>query len=459
MVATLTNEFAPATEPIPMIMERPRWRDTFSSLRIRNYRLYVLSQIISNTAVWMQRIAVDWLVLELTGSVALVGITVALQFGPILLFGAWGGVIADQYAKRTLLISVQSIVAALCAGLATLTILGVVEVWHVLLTAFLLGTAAAIDGPARSAFITEMVGNSRLRNAISVNASIFHFGGLLGPALSGILIVLVGSGWSIGVNALSGLVVVGALLAMRPSELRHSPRLASSKGQIRAALRYAAAKPAILWTLVTLSFVSTFGMSLPVLLTAMANDVHGTGAAGYGFYSSLAAVGAFLGAILSTRRTGLRLRTIVAAAIVFGFITALAGLAPFIGVFLVALVGIGLSRLLFATAAESMTQLSSNTSIRGRVMALYIMVLLGGQAVGGPIMGWIAEARGAQTALVVAGLVPAIAGIVIAAALARSGQLTLRVDLKKPRTPVTIVRRTRPRIAPRRQRKSRVDGS
>lgn len=425
-----------------MIMDRPRWRDTFSSLRIRNYRLYVLSQIVSNTAVWMQRIAIDWLVLELTGNVAMVGITVALQFGPILLFGAWGGVIADRYAKRTLLISMQSTVAVICGALGALTILGVVEVWHVFFSAFLLGTAAAVDGPARSAFITEMVGNSRLRNAISVNASIFHFGGLLGPALSGLLIVVVGSGWSIGINALAGAVVVGALLAMRSSELRHSPRALRGSGQIRAALRYAASKPAIFWTLVTLFFVSTFGMSLPVLLTAMANDVYETGATGYGLYSSLAAVGAFIGAILSTRRTTLRLRTIVSGAILYGLITAAAGFAPFAVIFFAALVGIGLSRLLFAMAAESMTQLSSNTGIRGRVMSLYIMVLLGGQAIGGPLMGWIAEEWGARTALAVAGLVPALAGLVIAATLARTGQLTLRVDLRTPRAPVRIVNRS-----------------
>ncbi|MBC7724808.1 MAG: MFS transporter [Burkholderiaceae bacterium] len=440
-VATITDNIPPATEPIPTIMERPRWRDTFSSLRIRNYRLYVLSQVVANTAVWMQRIAIDWLVLELTGNVTMVGITVALQFGPILLFGAWGGVVADRFPKRTILITVQAIVAVLCAVLAALTLTGGVEVWHVFVIAFVLGTAAAIDGPARAAFITEMVGHSRLRNAISVNASIFHFGGMLGPAISGFLIVIVGSGWSIGANSLAGIVVLAALIAMRPAELRPAPRLTNSSGQIRAALAYAASKPAIFWTLVTLAFVSTFGMSLPVLLTAMANDVFGTGAKGYGLYSSLAAVGAFLGAILSTRRTALRLRTIVGGAFVFGIVTAVAGAVPVAGVFLVALVGIGLSRLLFATAAESMTQLSSNVGIRGRVMSLYIMVLLGGQAIGGPIMGWIAEEAGARTALMVAGLVPAIAATAIAATLARTGQLRIAVNLRSPRAPLRIVPR------------------
>ncbi|MFP7832777.1 MFS transporter [Marisediminicola sp. LYQ134] len=455
-MATIIDSEFPATEPIPTISTRPRWRDTFSSLAIRNYRLYVFSQVVSNTTVWMQRIAIDWLVLELTGNVALVGVVVALQFSPILFFGAWGGVIADRYSKRRLLITVQSIVAVLCAALAALTITGVVSVWHVFVIAFVLGMASAVDGPARAAFVTEMVGNAHVRNAISVNASIFHLGGLVGPALSGLLIVAVGSGWSIGINAVATVMVVCALAAMRASELRPAPRSRRSGGQIRQALRYAASKPPILWSLVTLSFVSTFGMSLPVLLTGMANDVYETGATGYGLYNSLAAVGALTGAVLSTRRTTLRLRGIVLGAIVFGLVTTVAGFAPSVGVFFVALVGIGLTRLLFATSAESMTQLSSNVGIRGRVMSLYIMVLLGGQAIGGPVMGWIAETWGAQTGFAVAGIVPTIAGIVIAVILARSGQLKLRVDLWSAGPPISIVKRAvRRRPADARPRRGR----
>ena len=441
---TASLDFAPPTEPIPQIMDRPLWRDTFSSLRIRNYRLYVSSQIVANTAAWMQRIAVDWLVLELTGSVTLVGITLALQFGPILMFGAWGGVMADRYPKRTILISTASVSVIVCALLAALTISGVVEVWHVLVAAFVLGVATAIEGPARSAFVTEMVGTARLRNAISVNASIFHLGGLIGPALSGILIALVGSGISIGVNALAGLVVMGTLVAMRQSELRPSPRQPRSSGQVRAAVRYARSKPTILFSLITLAFVATFGMTLPVLLAGMAADVYDTGSAGYGLYSSLAAIGAFVGAIYSTQRTSLRLRSIVLGAVVFGLTMTVASVAPVESVFFVALIAVGFSRLMFAMAAESMTQLSTNLGIRGRVMSLYIMVLLGGQAVGGPLMGWIGEEWGIRTAFFIAGIVPAIAGLVLAVVLARMGKLTLKVDLRSIRAPLSIVHRHRP---------------
>ncbi|MEY2847473.1 MAG: hypothetical protein RI885_138, partial [Actinomycetota bacterium] len=427
----LQTDFSPATEPIPTLLARPRWRDTFDSLRIRNYRLYVVSQIVSTTATWMQRIAVDWLVLELTGDTALVGLAVAVQFAPILLFGAYGGVVADRASKRAVLIGTQIAAAVLCSALAALVLLDVVVVWQVFAVAVALGLASALEGPARAAFVSEMVGTSRLRNAIGVNATIFHLGGLTGPALSGMLIVLVGSGWSILINGASAVVVLVALLCMRPSELRPSPRQPRARGQIRAAIRYAATKPAIVWTLVTLAFVSTFGMTLPVLLTAMADDVYRSGATGYGLYSSLAALGALAGAILSTRRTVVRLRTIVTAAIVYGIVTAVAGLTSSVAVFAVALVGIGLSRLLFATAAESMTQLSSNLGIRGRVMSLYITVLLGGQAVGGVLMGWIAETWGARTAFTLAGVVPAFAAITIAILLARVGRARRRLQTQR----------------------------
>ncbi|MDQ1598243.1 MAG: hypothetical protein QOI70_1667, partial [Microbacteriaceae bacterium] len=202
------STISPPTEPIPVLIERPRWRDTFDSLRVFNYRLYVISQVIANTSGWMQKIATDWLVNELTHNIALVGVTVFLQFAPVLVFGVWGGVIADRVDKRRLMMTTQSITAVLCALLALLTLFGVVMVWQVWGVALLLGMVAVVEGPARSAFVNEMVGHRRLRNAISLNASIFHLGGLLGPAISGVLIVVVGSGWSIGVNAVAAVLVV-----------------------------------------------------------------------------------------------------------------------------------------------------------------------------------------------------------------------------------------------------------
>jgi MFS family permease len=425
-----------------VLLERPRWRDTFDSLRVFNYRLYVISQIIANTSGWMQKIATDWLVNELTHNIALVGVTVFLQFAPVLLFGVWGGVIADRVDKRRLMMTTQSVTALLCAGLGVLTLLGIVAVWQVWGVAFLLGLVAVAEGPARSAFVNEMVGHRRLRNAISLNASIFHLGGLIGPAISGVLIAVVGSGWSISVNAVAAVVVVVSLASMRVRELLPSPRAERSKGQIREGLSYVISKPTIFWSMVMLAFVSTFGMTLPVLLVSFADTVYRTGATGYGLYSSAAAVGALTGAVLSTRRMNVRLRTIMFAAGLFGVALILAGSVSWEPLFLIFLVSIGVSRLLFATGAESIVQLSTNRTIRGRVMSLYSMVMLGGQAIGGPLSGAIADRFGVHVAMMVAGIVPALAAIVIGLVLARSGKLALRIQLRRRRGPFVIVRRT-----------------
>jgi MFS family permease len=434
------------TQPIPIIEGRPRWRDTFVALRAHNYRLYVVSQLFANTGGWMARIAVDWLVLELTGNVALVGLTVTLQFAPTLLLGAWGGVISDRFRRRGVLIICQSIGAVANGMLAVLVLLGRVEVWHVFLVAALTGASMAIDNPSRSAFVGEMVGSGRLRNAINLNAAIFHLGGLIGPAISGVLIVLIGSGWSIAINAATGVVAVVALLLMRRSELLPTPKAAPQRGQIREALRYIKSKPTIFWPMVLLAFNAVFGMSLPVLFTSAANDTYHTGAVGYGLYSSLAALGAFAGAMLSSLRRNVQLRGLVVAVIAYGSVTAFAGIAPLYVLFLASLSGIGIARLLFGTAAESITQLSTNQAIRGRVMSFYIMVMVGGQAIGGVVMGWIAEHLGSSVAFVVAGAVPALAGLTVAAILAHRHQLRIAFSLRTPRRMVRIVKRTRPEV-------------
>ncbi len=445
-MTTESPAISPATEPIPVLLQRPRWRDTFDSLRVFNYRLYVISQIIANTSGWMQKIATDWLVNELTHNVALVGVTVFLQFAPVLVFGVWGGVIADRVDKRRLMMTTQAVTVLLCASLGVVTLLGIVTVWEVWATAFLLGLVAVVEGPARSAFVNEMVGHRRLRNAISLNASIFHLGGLLGPAISGVLIALVGSGWSISVNAVAATLVVISLACMRVRELLPSPRAERTKGQIREGLSYVLSKPTIFWPMVMLAFVSTFGMTLPVLLVSFADHVYMTGATGYGLYSSAAAVGALSGAVLSTRRMNVRLRTIMFAAGVFGVALILAGLAPWEPLFLVFLVSIGISRLLFATGAESIVQLSTNRSIRGRVMSIYSMVMLGGQALGGPISGAVADRFGVHVAMTIAGAVPALAAVVIAIVLARSGNLALKIRLSGRQRLVQIVSRRAPAV-------------
>ncbi|MBH0024567.1 MFS transporter [Salinibacterium sp. SWN248] len=435
----MPSETSPATVPISAVMQRPLWRDTFSSLRLHNYRLYVIAQFIAYTAAWVQRIAVDWLVLELTGNVALVGLTIAIQFTPTIILGAYAGVIADRFDKRATLMVAQSIIGMLSLALAIITIMGVAQLWLVYLLVLLMGIIQVFDNPARAVFVNELVGPRHLRNAISLNASIFHSGAFLGPALSGALIVAAGSGWAIGINAVAVVIGVIILASMRKNELLIAPRAPESKGQIREAIRYIRAKPTLFWTMVMVFVVAVFGMPMPTLLAAMANTVYDTGASGYGLYNSLAAIGALLGALASARRASLRLRTIIFGAVLYGAMMMLAGIVPIYGMFLGVLIGIGLSRLLLMTAAETMVQLSSNLVIRGRVMAFWVMVILGGQAVGGPLMGTIAELWGAKLAFVIAGGVPAAVAIGIAIVLARSGRLTVKVAPRRAGRWVAIV--------------------
>ncbi|HEV7564634.1 MAG TPA: MFS transporter, partial [Microbacteriaceae bacterium] len=204
---------------MPVLSVRPPWRETLISFRVRNYRLFTTSNLLAMTAVWMQRIAMDWLVLQLSGSVAAVGVTVAMQFAPMLLFGLMGGVIADRYPKRMLLIVSQSASAVLAAGLAVLTLTGAAQVWHLWVISFVLGLVTVIDNPARQVFVNELVGPRYLRNAISLNSSVFQLGGLIGPAVGGILITAVGAGWAFAINALACTVVAVTLSMLRPSEL------------------------------------------------------------------------------------------------------------------------------------------------------------------------------------------------------------------------------------------------
>lgn len=434
------------TAPIAIQPGRTSGRDVLAVLRVRNFRLSVTSVFFSSVAMWMARVAVDWLMLELTGNLALVGLAVTLQFGPTLLLGAFAGVIADRFPRRTIVILTQIVAFGGSATLGLLAILGAAEVWHVYLVAAISGIAGALEGPARSALLGQIVDPPRMRTAVSINASVFHIGGLIGPAISGVLIGIVGSGWSIAGAALATLVSVLAFSLFRTRELSPIVRPAEGAGGVRVALRYIGRKPTILWPMVLLAFVATFGMTLPVLFTAAASDSgFGTGSEGYGLYTSLAAVGAIGGAVLSTRRRSVRLRSIALLTAAYGLAIVVGGLLPIYGVFLAGIVGLGVARLLFATGAESMVQLSTNPSIRGRVMAIYLVILMGGQAAGGVIVGGIAEELGMHAAFAVAGGVPLLAAVVVAIILARRHQLTIKVNLRDFRRVVRIVKRPRPK--------------
>ncbi|WUH93047.1 MFS transporter [Streptomyces sp. NBC_00433] len=405
---------------------------TFSALKIRNYRLFATGAVVSNTGTWMSRIAQDWLVLSITGSSFAVGITTALQFLPMLLFGLYGGVIADRYPKRQILLGTQAALGVLGLLLAGLTLGGVVQVWHVYTIAFLLGMVTVVDNPTRQTFVVEMVGPSVMRNAVSLNAANFQAARLVGPAVAGVLITAVGSGWAFLINGLSFIAPLTGLLLMRTADLHkveRAPR--GGKGQLREGLHYVAGKPELIWPIVLVGFIGTFGFNFPIWLSAFANKVFDSGAGTYGLLNTLMAAGSLLGALLAARRSRTRLRMLVAAAAVFGLLEGAAALAPAFWLFAALLVPIGIFGLTFNTTANATVQLATEPVMRGRVMSLYMMVFVGGTPIGGPVMGWVTDTYGARVGFLSGGLISAAAAVAVGLVLARAAGLRPRVDLRR----------------------------
>ena len=401
----------------------------FSSLRIRNYRYYFAGQVVSNTGTWMQRIAQDWLVLSLTGSPFAVGITTAMQFLPMLLFGLWGGVLADRLPKRRLLIATQGAMGLLAVGLAALTITGTVTPVAVYLFALLLGLVTVVDNQTRQAFVSEMVPAKDLANAVSLNAANFQTARLVGPAVAGALIAAVGSGWAFALNALSFAAVIGGLLAMRSSELRPVERIARERGQLREGLRYVRERPELLWPMVLAGFIGTFGFNFPTLLAGFARDTFHVGAGAYGLLNTAMAVGSLTGALLAARRGAPRLRRLVFAALAFGALEIMAAFAPGYWTFALLLTLIGVFGLTFNTSVNSALQLGTDPEMRGRVMGLLVLVFTGGTPIGAPLVGWITAEYGPRLGLLACGLVSAAAAGVVALVLGRISGLRLRLDL------------------------------
>jgi MFS family permease len=408
---------AEAEIPCPPIPESPR-STTFSSLRTRNFRLFATGQLFSNTGSWVQRIAQDWLVLTLTGSAAAVGITTALQFLPTVLFGLLGGLIADRYPKRRILLATQIGMSTMAATLACLTLTHQVAVWHVYFIAFGLGIVTAIDNPTRQSFVNEMVGHDHLRNAISINSSVFQLGGLIGPAISGVLIGAVGPGYAFAINAVSYTAPFVALSMMRDSELIMMPRATRQPGQLRAGLRYVAGRPDLLWPTVLVGVFGLFTANLPVTLAAYAKSVFHSGPAGYGMLSVIVSLGAFSGALVSTRLPRARLRRLLLFGTVLAALDMLAAAAPGELSLCVLLFFVGAATLLLLTSANSTVQTAAHDTLRGRVMSVYLLVFVGSAAIGGPLLGAADEHFGPRIGMLLAGVVPAIAIVFIATKLA-----------------------------------------
>ncbi|MGW6459941.1 MFS transporter [Streptomyces sp. NPDC055078] len=420
---------APAPAPTTM----------FSSLKIRNYRLFATGQVVSNTGTWMQRIAQDWLVLTLTGSASAVGITIALQFLPMLLFGLYGGVLADRLPKRPLLLATQIAMGMTGLALAVLTLTGQVEVWHVYLTAFLLGLVTVVDNPARQTFVSEMVGPDQLANAVSLNSANFQSARLVGPAVAGVLITAVGSGYAFLFNGLSFIAPIASLLLMRTSELHRSERTPRGKGQLREGLRYVSTHPELIWPIVLVGFVGTFGFNFPIWLSAFVHDVYDSGASTYGLLNTLMAIGSLVGALLAARRGASRLRLMVGAAVLFGLLEIVTAFAPSFWLFAVLLVPIGMFGLTVNVTANSSIQMATDPAVRGRVMSLFMMVFVGGTPLGAPLFGWITDAYGPRIGFAAGGLVSLLAALGVGLMLARAGGLKLKVDLRRGRKHLAFV--------------------
>ncbi|HEY2167591.1 MAG TPA: MFS transporter [Jatrophihabitantaceae bacterium] len=392
----------------------------FRSLRIRNYRLYASGQLISLTGTWMQRVAQDWLVLTLTNSGTALGLVTALQFAPSLLLSLWGGVLADRSDKRRLLLMTQTGLALVALALGLLDVGGVVQYWHVLVLAFALGVISAVDTPVRQSFVVEMVGRDDLVNAVAINSTIFNLGRVVGPAVAGVMITAVGTGWAFIGNAASSIAVLTGLVLMRTSELHPSPPLARARGQLREGLRYVRGRADLVVTMILVFVVGTFGLNFQITTALIAKQVFHRSATGYGLLSTALAVGACAGAVLATRRVVRPTQLfLIGATIAFAVLEIAVGSMPGFDTTAIMLVPTGLIMLTFTTAANSSVQLGVEPTMRGRVMALYMMCFMGGTPFGAPAIGWVAETFGPRWGLLGGGMICLIAALAIAVVIAR----------------------------------------
>ncbi len=393
----------------------------FRSLRGYNYRVWVGGAFVSNIGTWVQRTAQDWLVFtQLTRhDASAVGLVMALQFGPQFLLLPWTGVAADRLDQRRLLMVTQATMGALALALGALTVAGVVRLWQVDAFAFLFGCAAAFDAPVRQTFVAELVGDADLHNAVALNSTSFNAARMIGPAVSGLVIGAVGTGWAFVFNGASFVAVLASLVSLRTAELRPNARSHRARGGFAEGLAYVARRPDLKAILLMLFLIGTFGLNFPIFISTMAVDVFHADARGYGLLSSIMAIGTVSGALLGARRERPGAGVLLAGAALFGVGCTLAALAPGYWFFAAALVLTGVASLTVMNTTNSVMQLSTEAAMRGRVMALRVSVALGGTPVGAPVVGWVADHCGPRWALGVGAASGFAAAIVAACALVR----------------------------------------
>jgi MFS family permease len=397
----------------------------FRSLRNFNYRVWAAGALVSNVGTWMQRTAQDWLVLtQLTHhSASAVGTVMALQFGPQLLLLPWTGFAADHYNQRKLLMVTQAAMGVLALALGLLTVTGVVQLWHVYVFAFLSGCASAFDGPVRQTFVAELVGDADLPNGVALNSTSFNAAQMIGPAVAGLVIASVGTGWAFLIDGASFAAVLFSLFLLRVSELNATSRADLSRGGLTEGLRYVWSRSDLKAILVMLFLIGTFGLNFPIFISTMAVSVFHADARGYGLLSSIMAIGTISGALLAAGRDRPRFMSLLIGAATFGLGCTLAAVAPGYWLFAGALIVIGMASLTFTNATNSLMQLSTEPAMRGRVMALRLGIALGGTPIGAPIVGRVADHMGPRWALGVGAASGFAASIVAIYAMTRQIRL------------------------------------
>jgi MFS family permease len=368
----------------------------------------------------MQRVAQDWLVLDLSDSAVALGIATSLQFLPTLIFGLWGGVLVDRLDRRRTIMATQAVSAVLAAGLAAVVLTGGVQLWMVYSLALCLGLVTVLDVPARQAFVTDLVGPEDYVNAQSLNSTIHNAGRLVGPALAGLLIAAVDVGAAFAVNAVSFAAVLLGLARMDTGALRRVPRTERARGQAREGLRYVMRRPELRVTLVLVAVVALIGQNFRVVLPLLARDTFGGGPEVYGWLTSALGVGAVLGALASAAREGVTVRSLLRWAWVFAGVSAIASFAPRLTIALAVVVALGVANISFNTLARTLLQLGAEPAMQGRVIALHSLVFLGSTPIGGPLTGWVCEQWGPRAGLMLAAVSIGVATLAVTPMLRRA---------------------------------------
>lgn len=400
----------------------------FRSLSGHNYRVWAAGALVSNVGTWMQRTAQDWVVLtQLTHhDAAAVGFVMALQFGPQLLLLPLSGLVADRFDQRKVLMATQAAMALLGLGLGILTVTNSLQLWQVYVFAFLLGCASAFDAPARQTFVSQLVGSRNLSNAVALNSASFSAARMIGPAVAGLMVAAVGSGWVFLINAGSFGAVLASLAFLRVGELQRTAKTPRSRGNLVQGFSYVRSRPDIMVILVMVFLIGTFGLNFPIFISTMSTIVFHQGAAAFGVLSSVMAIGSVVGALLSARREKPRLRFLFVSSAAFGVFCAVAALMPTFWGYGIALVAIGLASQTMMTTANGVVQLSTPAPLRGRVMAIYMAIFMGGTPIGAPVVGWVANEFGPRWALGVGAASGVLAALVGLYWLVRYRRLRLR---------------------------------